>query len=82
MVLYGEQGALTSVASSASPVCSPYRHEETVGRPRAQRAEEMELQFEFELWFEFRLGLGSVWRAGGADERSEFSVPRLLAIQA
>ena len=53
MVLYGEQGALTSVASSAFPGCSPYRHEETVGRPeRAQRAEEMELQFEFELWFE------------------------------
>ena len=39
------------------------------------------LQLWFELWFEFRLGLGSVWRAGGADERSEFSVPRLLAIQ-
>ena len=34
-VLYGEQGALTSVASSASPGCSPYRHEETVGKPRA-----------------------------------------------
>ena len=32
MVLYGEQWALTSVASSASPGCSPYRHEETVGK--------------------------------------------------
>ena len=28
------------------------------------------------------LSCGSEWRAGGADERSEFSVPRLLAIQA
>ena len=43
---------------------------------------ELQLWFEFELWFEFWLGLGSVWRAGGADERSEFSVPRLLAMQA
>ena len=42
----------------------------------------LQFEFEFELWFEFLLGLGSVWRAGGADERSEFSVPRLLAMQA
>ena len=40
----------------------------------------MELELQFELQFELRFG--SVWRAGGADERSEFSVPRLLAIQA
>ena len=61
------RGALTSVASSASPVCSPYSHEETVGKPRAQRAEEFVLQ----LWFEFELWLFGDRRQRGRSERSE-----------